>query len=315
MTTSTKGSVPTGFADEIVISDTTFRNAHRGEVVKAGTKRKREGKGDSAAVYGANAYKGPWAKFRDPTPEDSGSEEEVTDYGSEEEAEEPALPNLATDYATSELGETTEFHGSQLHDYQGRTYMHVPLDLDVDLRGSTDELKNYVPKKNIFTWTQHTGHAITQMHFMPNSGHLLLAASASGKVKLFDVYHDRELLRTYSGHTKSCNDVSFNNDGTAFLTASYDRYMKVWDTETGQCKAKFTTGKTAHVVRYYPLDNNQFIAGMSDKTIQQFDIRSGETTQVYDHHLGAVNTLTFVENGMCSRHTIGACSWCWACRH
>jgi pre-mRNA-processing factor 17 len=133
------------------------------------------------------------------------------------------------------------------------------------------------------------------MRFFPGSGHLLLAASASGKVKLFDVYHQREILRTYSGHNRSCNDVSFNNDGNEFLTASYDRYMKIWDTETGACKAKFTTGQTPHVVRYYPLDNNQFVAGMRDKKIVQYDIRSGEMVQEYDHHLDAVNTITFCD--------------------
>jgi pre-mRNA-processing factor 17 len=162
-------------------------------------------------------------------------------------------------------------------------------------RGDTSEIKNFVPKKNVFTWKQHQGHAITQMHFSPDSGHLLLAASASGKVKLFDVYHQRDLLRTYSGHTKSVNDVTFNNDGTEFLTASYDRYMKLWDTETGACKAKFTTGKTPHVLRFYPEDNNQFVAGMSDKKIIQYDIRSGELIQEYDHHLGPVNTITFCD--------------------
>lgn len=178
MTTSTKGKVPTGFADEIVISETSFRNAQRGPPkVQAGPKRKREGKGSSSEVYGANAYKGPWAKFKERTPEDSGSEEEVTDYSDEDAqngADEAVVKPLATDYASNELGETTEFHGSQLHDYQGRTYMHVPLDLDVDLRGSTDEIKNYVPKKNIFTWKQHSGAAITQMHFFPDAGHLLV---------------------------------------------------------------------------------------------------------------------------------------------
>ncbi len=29
-------------------------------------------------------------------------------------------------------------------------------------------------------------------------------------------------------------DVQFNNSGTEFLSASFDRYMKLWDTETGQ---------------------------------------------------------------------------------
>lgn len=34
---------------------------------------------------------------------------------------------------------------------------------------------------------------------------------------------------------------------------------------------------------------------MSDKKIIQYDTRSGEMTQEYDHHLGPINTITFVD--------------------
>lgn len=35
------------------------------------------------------------------------------------------------------------------------------------------------------------------------------------------------------GHSKAVRDISFNNSGTQFLSAAYDRYVKLWDTETG----------------------------------------------------------------------------------
>jgi pre-mRNA-processing factor 17 len=35
---------------------------------------------------------------------------------------------------------------------------------------------------------------------------------------------------------------------------------------------------------------------MSDKKIVQWDMKSGQITQEYDQHLGAVNTITFVDN-------------------
>ena len=35
------------------------------------------------------------------------------------------------------------------------------------------------------------------------------------------------------GHSKAVRDISFNNTGTQFLSAAYDRYVKLWDTETG----------------------------------------------------------------------------------
>ena len=109
--TSTKGRVPTGFADEIVISESTFRAAHR-EVEGAGAsgrKRKREEKGDSSVVYGAGAYKGPWARYEEEQPDTSGSEEEVeVEYEEDEIAPQPAAPSkVGTAY--QETSDAKEF--------------------------------------------------------------------------------------------------------------------------------------------------------------------------------------------------------------
>jgi len=180
------------------------------------------------------------------------------------------------------------------------------VDLDIKLTGDY-EPKNFIPKKLVHTYKYHT-KSITQIRFLPDTGHLLLSASADSKMALWDVYHQRELLRTFSGHTKSVNDIDFHPSGTQFLSASYDRFMKLWDTETGKCLNKFTTGKTPHVVRINPSKPHEFLAGMSDKKIIQYDTRSGEMVQEYDHHLGPVNTITFCDEVSsalpCPRHTI-----------
>ncbi|MCJ1225312.1 hypothetical protein MMC12_001961 [Toensbergia leucococca] len=274
-------------------------------------RRKRQRKGDPGIVDGEGAYRGPWARYQD---EDQAYEDEAAVAGEELASDEeyieeaivpanlPATSKAGTDYqddiTNTESTESyvTEELDDKGFDYQKRTYMHVPQDLDVQLTKEAGTQKNYAPKKHIHTWKSHT-KPITALRFFPNSGHLLLSASADSKVKIWDVYHHRRLLRTYSGHTKSVTDATFNIDGTAFLTASYDRQMKLWDTETGACTARFTTGKIPHVIRFNPSQSNphEFLAGMSDKKIVQFDTRSGEMTQEYDHHLGPVNTITFVD--------------------
>ncbi|KAK5943497.1 hypothetical protein PMZ80_004504 [Knufia obscura] len=266
---------------------------------------KRQKKGDSSIVDGDGAYLGPWAKYQG---DDVAYEEAEAMAGQELASDEEwveegvvapllAPSKLATDYNKSDasITETTEFTGSQEFDYQGRTYVHVPQDLDVDLGKEQGSQQCFVPKKMVHQYKFHT-KPITSLKFIPQSSHLLLSSSADTKLALWDAHHNRELLRTFSGHTKSITDTDWSPSGTQFLSASYDRYMKLWDTETGKCISRFTTGKTPHTLRFQPSNGGvEFIAGMNDKKIVQYDTRSGELVQEYDHHLGPINTLTFVD--------------------
>ncbi|KAI9841188.1 MAG: hypothetical protein M1838_003673 [Thelocarpon superellum] len=275
-------------------------------------RRKRQRKGDAAIVDGEGAYKGPWARYEleqhyeDAAIREGGGAELASDEEEVEEYEDGTvvapppsqpLPSISGACKEEANNETSVFEGAAQFDYQGRTYMHVPQDLDVDLRKDAGSIKNFIPKRTIHTWASHQ-KAITGLRFFPSSGHLLLSSSADSKIKLWDVYHERELLRTFHGHAKSVSDIDFNASGGHFLSASYDRQMKLWDTEYGKCVGRFSTGKIPHVIRFNPSrqHGHEFLAGMSDKKIVQFDTRSGELVQEYDHHLGPVNTITFVDH-------------------
>lgn len=308
------GRVPTGRADEVVISDSTFHQQRlkyeRSNGEAQSKKRKREGRGDSSVVYGDQAYKGPWARYEERRPDLSddddefGDEEVEVEYEEDEIAPQPAAPKskAGTGYGESADGkETSEFHGSEMYDYQGRTYMHIPQDLGhIDLRRelSAEDRKNYVPKKEIHRWKiPGAGKPINQNRFFPDSGHLLLSASADSKIRLFDVYHDRELLRSYSGHTKAVADIDFTQDGRTFFSGSYDRKLKHWDTETGACLTRFSPNATPHCLRVNPSSPSEFLVGLSDKRILQYDTRTGtDPTQDYNYHLGAVNTIAFCDD-------------------
>jgi WD40 repeat protein len=58
------------------------------------------------------------------------------------------------------------------------------------------------------------------------SGHLLLSASLDGKCKIWDVYGDRNVKRTYIGHEESIKSIHMTNDGASFLSSAYDRYIR-----------------------------------------------------------------------------------------
>ncbi|KAK0714000.1 WD40-repeat-containing domain protein [Lasiosphaeria miniovina] len=322
-------NVLTGQANEVFISEHTFRSKHRAVERAGGPEREyispaqakeqaakrratRESKGRATIADGDGSYVGPWAKYKKPEYEQV--EVDLDELGSDEEYEivdeddEDVVPSgtvvqapagsLARRIEVEEQGEeTTTFHGASEYDYQGRTYMHVPRDLDISLQKEAGSITNYIPKKLMHTWRHHT-KAVTSLRLFPRSSHLGLSACADGTIKIWDVYRSRELLRTYSGHSKAVTDLSFNNNGTRFLSGSFDRRIKLWDTETGQCVNRFNPNKTPHVIRFNPSAENghEFLAGLSDNRILQYDTRAGnETVQEYDHHLGAINTLEFVD--------------------
>ncbi|KAI0179016.1 WD40 repeat-like protein [Hypoxylon sp. FL1284] len=323
-------NVLTGNAAETFVSEHTFRSKHRAVERKGGPEREyqsgtsikdeaaklrasRQKKGDATIADGDGSYVGPWAKYTKDEYEEVGDDEELAsdeevEYVYEDDDNDDVVASgtvvsaptdaLARRKEVEELGsEQSIFHGEQQYDYQGRTYMHVPQDLDIDLQKDAGSITNYIPKKLVHTWKNHDNKAVTALRFFPSAGHLLLSSGADTTIKIWDVYHQKELLRSYLGHTKAVSDICFNIDGTQFLSASYDRQMKLWDTETGACLNKFTTGKTPHVIKFNPSPehSHEFLAGMSDKKIVQFDTRTRELVQEYDHHINAINTITFVD--------------------
>ena len=89
------------------------------------------------------------------------------------------------------------------------------------------------------------------------------------KIKLWETYGKRRLLRTFDGHNKGVRQTDINRDGKKFLSCSYDRFIKYWDMETGQCIARFTNRKIPYCVKFNPDESKQhfFLAGCNDKKV------------------------------------------------
>eukprot|EP00049_Salpingoeca_infusionum_P011764 m.206228 g.206228 ORF g.206228 m.206228 type:complete len:563 (+) comp15020_c0_seq2:3914-5602(+) len=260
-------------------------------------RRKRKPKGDPADL---DSFAGPWADFEADSRSSKPSAEEQAqlDEWAEKLAEGKGKP-VAT--AEGEEGEQASQESSILHikdpyDYQGRSFLHPPQHEGVRY-GETPE-RCYLPKKLIHTWSGHT-KGVSAIRFIPGTAHLLLSAGLDNKVKLWEVYGERRPVMTYLGHTQGVRDISFNYDGTKFVSAGYDRVVRLWDTETGKCLSHFTNHKTPYCVKFHPNEDKShlFCCGTSDKKIICWDINTGETVQEYDRHLGAVNSITFVEDG------------------
>lgn len=164
------------------------------------------------------------------------------------------------------------------------------------------QLKNvdhncFIPKKLVNTYTGHT-KAVQVIRFFPQTGHFILSCSLDCKVKLWDVNSHRKCVRTYTGHTEAVRDICFSNDGKHFLSAGFDKNVQYWDTETGKVVCTFANKKLPFCVLMNPDEDKQnlFLVGTSAKKIAQFDTNSGKEVQSYEEHLGAINTLTFIDN-------------------
>lgn len=138
---------------------------------------RRKSNWNSEILDGEDAYKGPWAGFDGDIlgqPEGAADAPEAP-TAITEKPEEPEIPT-----------ERTIFHGKEERDYLGRSYIHVPMDLEVDLKtGEPGEQECFLPKKLIHTWSGHN-KAVTAIRFFPDSGHLLLSCSMDTKVKVID---------------------------------------------------------------------------------------------------------------------------------
>lgn len=251
-------------------------------------KRKRREKESSSYDAGdVDGYKGPWARYADEA-EKAAKPQELTEeqkkfaqalkQKKEKEAEESKLPE-----------EKFTFYGRELVNTLGRSFRLPPADF------RPKDHACYIPKQRIHVWAPES-KGISSIRFYPVSGHLLLSAGLDGVVRLYDVQTDRRLMATYSGHAAAVREVEWMDNGARFVTGSYDGYIKVWDTETGQVVTRMTKkGTNPLCVTPHPVKKDELLSGMRDRTICQWDLRTSDIVQTYTDHMGAVNTVTFLD--------------------
>jgi pre-mRNA-processing factor 17 len=207
------------------------------------------------------------------------------------------LPPRLNNETNTPVAATSTFHGTSEVDYKGDSWMAPPAGLgSVVTAGDlgTDHHKCFVPKRCVHRFTGHN-QGVHRIRLFPRTGHLLLSAGLDGKCKVWSTI-DKQVMRTYLGHSAGVRDVQFNSDGSRFVSASFDRYLRLWNTATGNVEQTFTNRKVPYCVQFYPHDDNLFVVGCSDNKIVTYDATTAEITQEYNHHLAPVNAILFVED-------------------
>ena len=106
-------------------------------------------------------------------------------------------------------------------------------------------------------------------------------------------------LKTFRGHTQGIWSVDFAPDGLTLASGGSDRYVRIWDIETGRI-LRSLRGHTQDIreVAFSP-DGLMLATGSEDRTIRLWNPTTGETTKLlftrYDH---AVCSISFSPDGL-----------------
>lgn len=163
----------------------------------------------------------------------------------------------------------------------------------------------YVPKRSVWTAGDvHGGKGVNRVRWSPGCGHLMASCGLDGGVKVWretgsgggKVDGGLQLARGYFGHGQGVKDVVWSADGRWILSGGWDKKVLLWDVETGRVAGSFGAGGVVNCLLFNPEDDNGFLMGCGDKKVMQMDVRDGNgVVQTYDH-LGAVNSMAFVDD-------------------
>jgi pre-mRNA-processing factor 17 len=171
-TSETEGDKLIG--SEAAAAEADFKTVFEDNKERPLDKRKRAKNTDPSDIEG---YLGPWAKYADeetvskPTDEDAAYLEEYLAKRQKKGKREEEVP----------MEEKSTLHIKDDKDYQGRTFLHPPQDLGINLKSDEPPAKCFIPKRQIHTWTGHN-KGISVIRWFPGSAHLILSGSMDHKV-------------------------------------------------------------------------------------------------------------------------------------
>ncbi|OII74622.1 transducin WD-40 repeat-containing protein [Cryptosporidium ubiquitum] len=242
-------------------------------------------------------YLGPW---KDDQKEEFASESAKNQFVEEnrintlESAANDEIQGSDTDDSSKDEEQfLSTFLGKDLTDYQNRSWIISPNEIKERLPNE----QCCAPKRLIKVLKAHS-MGVQAIRFIPKTGHLLLSAGLDSQIKIWN--SDNKCTYIYHGHKNAVRDIQFSSgkrDCKSFYSCGYDKQILFWDAEYGKIRWKNSNGKTPYCVSVHPKNEYSIIVGFSNKKAIQYDTRANEVVQEYNEHQGAVNTVTFCEDG------------------
>jgi dynein assembly factor with WDR repeat domains 1 len=125
-----------------------------------------------------------------------------------------------------------------------------------------------------------------------------LAGRRIDKIDTSELPQNFYLFKILRAHILPLTNCAFNKSGDRFITGSYDRTCKVWNTLTGE---ELLTLEGHKNVVYAIAFNNPFgdkvVTGSFDKTAKIWDSSTGELLQTLRGHTTEIVCLSFDPTG------------------
>ena len=104
------------------------------------------------------------------------------------------------------------------------------------------------------------------------------AGTNYGEVKTFITSF--ACLQTLTGHTHYVLSASYSPDGTKIVSASYDKTIKIWDSNSGECLQTLKGHKEGVCSAVWSKDGKRCFSAAWDDTFRIWDTISGECLQI-----------------------------------
>ncbi|KAF8938537.1 hypothetical protein BGZ47_008537 [Haplosporangium gracile] len=106
-----------------------------------------------------------------------------------------------------------------------------------------------------------------------------------------------EALLVLEGHTSSLFGTSFSPCGKKVVSCSYDKTIRLWDAQTGECLFVMEGHTDAVRSVRFSADGRTLVSGSDDKTVRFWNAETGEAGAIWTSPVGAVRCLAYSPNG------------------
>lgn len=130
---------------------------------------------------------------------------------------------------------------------------------------------------------------------MTEDGRTVITLSKDATARVWDVQQGicKHILQ---GHTDGISSGCLSRDGSILSTYSYDRMIKLWRVETGECLVSIPVEESVTIMELSP-GGEKLAVALSNERIILFDMSHPERSMMIAAHTEQITGLSFSNDG------------------